>query len=133
MKRLSEKIAIVTGGIGGIGQAITELFVQEGAKVAIFDMAKKPVAELLERVAATGGQAGFNAVLPGSTRAPMALAAASISPEGSDYIKNLVARHPMKRQAEPLEIAQGVLFLASDEATYITGTHLAIDGGYTAQ
>jgi len=55
MKRLSEKIAIVTGGIGGIGQAITELFVQEGAKVAIFDMAKKPVAELLERVAAAGG------------------------------------------------------------------------------
>src|SRR4029077_19195545 len=59
MKRLSEKIAIVTGGIGGIGQAITELFVQEGAKVAIFDIAKKPVAELLERVAAAGGQAGF--------------------------------------------------------------------------
>ena len=59
MKRLSEKIAIVTGGIGGIGQAITELFVQEGAKVAIFDIAKKPVAQLLERVAAAGGQAGF--------------------------------------------------------------------------
>ena len=60
----------------------------------------------------------------------IALAAASISPEGSDYVKNLVARHPMKRQAEPLEIAQGVLFLASDEASYITGTSLAIDGGY---
>jgi short chain dehydrogenase len=59
MKRLSDKIAIVTGGIGGIGQAITELFVQEGAKVAIFDIAKKPVAELLERVAAAGGQTGF--------------------------------------------------------------------------
>ena len=43
MKRLSDKIAIVTGGFGGIGQAITELFVQEGAKVAIFDIAKKPV------------------------------------------------------------------------------------------
>jgi NAD(P)-dependent dehydrogenase (short-subunit alcohol dehydrogenase family) len=75
----------------------------------------------------------FNAVLPGSTRAPMALAAASISTGGGDYIKNLVARHPMKRQADPMEIANGVLFLASDEASYITGTELAIDGGYTAQ
>jgi NAD(P)-dependent dehydrogenase (short-subunit alcohol dehydrogenase family) len=75
----------------------------------------------------------FNAVLPGSTRAPMALAAASISAEGADYIKNLVARHPIQRQAEPMEIAFGVLFLASDEASYITGTQLAIDGGYTAQ
>jgi NAD(P)-dependent dehydrogenase (short-subunit alcohol dehydrogenase family) len=256
MKRLDAKVAIVTGGTGGIGQAITELFAKEGAKVAVFDIAKKPAAELLDRVAAAGGQARFyqvditsspdveravravsddfgfvdilvnnaaipgtsrltheasaedfdevfavnvkgtflctkfvvasmlaqrrkgsvvnvsstygmvgnadlplyhaskaavimmgksdgvtyaeqgirfNAVLPGSTRAPMALSAASISTEGADYIQNLVSRHPMKRQADPMEIAYGVLFLASDEASYITGTQQAIDGGYTAQ
>jgi NAD(P)-dependent dehydrogenase (short-subunit alcohol dehydrogenase family) len=56
MKRLDAKVAIVTGGIG---QAITELFAKEGAKVAVFDIAKKPAAELLDRVAAAGGQARF--------------------------------------------------------------------------
>jgi NAD(P)-dependent dehydrogenase (short-subunit alcohol dehydrogenase family) len=66
-------------------------------------------------------------------RPPMALVAASISAEGADYIKNLVGRHPIQRQAEPMEIAYGVLFLASDEASHITGAQLPIDGGYTAQ
>ncbi|TIS79953.1 MAG: SDR family oxidoreductase [Mesorhizobium sp.] len=39
---------------------------------------------------------------------------------------------PMQRQGTPLECAQLVLFLASDEATYITGAEIAIDGGYSA-
>jgi 3alpha(or 20beta)-hydroxysteroid dehydrogenase len=39
----------------------------------------------------------------------------------------------MKRAGKPLEIAYGCLFLASDEASYITGTELVIDGGYLAQ
>ncbi|MNR54880.1 Cyclopentanol dehydrogenase [compost metagenome] len=45
----------------------------------------------------------------------------------------VVARTPMKRMADPLELAYGVLYLASDEAGFVTGTELYIDGGYTAQ
>lgn len=37
----------------------------------------------------------------------------------------------MKRIGQPIEVAYGVLFLASDEASFITGTHLVIDGGAT--
>ncbi|MFF0225471.1 SDR family oxidoreductase [Streptomyces sp. NPDC004629] len=43
------------------------------------------------------------------------------------------AATPMRRGARPEEVSYGVLFLASDEAGYITGTDLFIDGGYTAQ
>ncbi|MGA2410579.1 MAG: SDR family oxidoreductase, partial [Candidatus Binataceae bacterium] len=39
---------------------------------------------------------------------------------------------PMKRGAQPEEVGWAVLFLASDEASFITGTELAVDGGYTA-
>ncbi|MCO6417255.1 glucose 1-dehydrogenase [Siccirubricoccus sp. KC 17139] len=40
---------------------------------------------------------------------------------------------PLRRLGEPMEVAHGALFLASDEASFITGAELAIDGGFTAQ
>ncbi|MEZ0277523.1 MAG: SDR family oxidoreductase, partial [Roseimicrobium sp.] len=40
---------------------------------------------------------------------------------------------PMKRGGKPEEIAYGCLFLASEEASYVTGTELVIDGDYLAQ
>jgi NAD(P)-dependent dehydrogenase (short-subunit alcohol dehydrogenase family) len=45
----------------------------------------------------------------------------------------VVEATPMKRMGKPIEVANGVLFLASDEASYITGAELVIDGGYLAQ
>lgn len=45
----------------------------------------------------------------------------------------LEARHPMGRLGRPEEIAKAALFLASDDASYITGAPLMVDGGYTAQ
>ena len=45
----------------------------------------------------------------------------------------IISLHPMGRLAEPEEIAYAALFLASDEASFITGACLPVDGGYLAQ
>jgi NAD(P)-dependent dehydrogenase (short-subunit alcohol dehydrogenase family) len=243
---LDGKIAIVTGGAGGVGSAAVELFSQEGAKVAVFDMkehglnaaeiyrkvdisdeaaVKHAVADvtaelglpdiLVNAAAITGtgaltheasvedfdkvfainvkgtflctkhviaglvaaGRPGSivnisstygvignadiplyhgtkaavrllskcdavtyaekgirsNSIILGSTRTDMTVAAMNASPEGAEYVRNLIAAHPMKRQAEPIEIARVIAFLASDLASYVTGADIAVDGGYTAQ
>jgi 3alpha(or 20beta)-hydroxysteroid dehydrogenase len=44
-----------------------------------------------------------------------------------------IAMTPLRRIGKPIEVAYGVLFLASDEASFITGTELVIDGGFIAQ
>ena len=44
-----------------------------------------------------------------------------------------IAQTPLRRLGEPLDVAYGVLFLASDEAAFVTGTELVIDGGWIAQ
>ncbi|SJM70730.1 glucose 1-dehydrogenase [Gulosibacter sp. 10] len=74
-----------------------------------------------------------NSVHPGYIWTPMVEAVAG---EGGDVDAGreaLVALHPIGRLGRPEEIANGILFLASDEASFVTGSELVIDGGYTAQ
>ncbi|WP_122212489.1 SDR family oxidoreductase, partial [Pseudomonas syringae group genomosp. 3] len=54
-----------------------------------------------------------------------------IDHQAADITASVVAATPMKRAADPKEIAYAALFLASDEASFITGAELAVDGGYT--
>jgi len=49
------------------------------------------------------------------------------------YRKHMGGLHPLGRMGEPNDIAYGILYLASDESTFITGSELVIDGGYTAR
>jgi NAD(P)-dependent dehydrogenase (short-subunit alcohol dehydrogenase family) len=71
----------------------------------------------------------INAVCPGATRTRM-LANWFQDPKVEAFI---LSRHPIGRIAEPEEIARAVLFLASDDASFIVGQALAVDGGLTAQ
>lgn len=52
---------------------------------------------------------------------------------GDSAREALVDAIPMGREGDPIEVANAVLFLASDEASYITGTELIVDGGFTAK
>jgi 3alpha(or 20beta)-hydroxysteroid dehydrogenase len=64
-----------------------------------------------------------NAICPGPVRTPMS------EQEGDDAVDIT----PLRRRAEPEEISSAVAFLASDDAIYITGAELAVDGGYLAR
>lgn len=66
-----------------------------------------------------------NALLPGGTRTPMAGDFAH-DPGAAERIARL---HALRRMAEPEEIAQAALFLASDNASFVTGTAMLVDGG----
>jgi len=70
-----------------------------------------------------------NAVLPGVIATPM-VGAIGQSEEGARIIGQM---HPIGRMGRPEEIADGVVFLCSDRASFITGHPLAIDGGYLAR
>lgn len=70
-----------------------------------------------------------NSVHPGPIATPMTEAARA-DPE---RYKTAVSRVPLGRYGRPEEVAYGVLFLASDESSFITGSELVIDGGWTAQ
>lgn len=255
MARLANKVAIVTGGSTGIGEATCIRFAEEGAKVAIFDVSAEQGAAVVQSIKDRGGEASFhrvdvsdesdvagavaavvsawgkldilvnnaavtgvnkfahevtvdewdrifainvrgaflctkhsvrqmmtaktgsivnfssiyglignddlppyhatkgailsmtktdaicyapngirvNAVHPGSTKTALFMKAGETYPGGLDhYLEMMKAKHPLTL-GEPIDVANCVLFLASDEARFVTGSSLVCDGGYTAQ
>lgn len=71
-----------------------------------------------------------NAVCPGYIRTPLIEEALISKPEMETQI---VARHPLGRMGRPEEIAEAVVWLCSDAASFVTGHTMTVDGGYVAQ
>lgn len=74
-----------------------------------------------------------NCICPGTTLTPMIERLFSLEKDPLASRKKIEAMHPLGRLARPEEIAEAALFLASDEASFITGAALPVDGGYTAK
>jgi NAD(P)-dependent dehydrogenase (short-subunit alcohol dehydrogenase family) len=75
-----------------------------------------------------------NCVCPGEIDTPMFHQEAKTrNMPLEEYRKELIEYHPIGRLGIPIEVANAVLFLASDEASFITGTAFSVDGGYTCQ
>ena len=71
-----------------------------------------------------------NTVCPGDCETPLMTA---LFAENQGMRERITAKYPMGRMAQPIDIANAVLFLASDEASFATGTELTIDGGFLAR
>lgn len=94
-----------------------------------YSAAKGATLNLSRSAALTYAEKGVrvNSIHPGWTDTSMT------SAQDEDLNKQVIETTPMKRGGKPEEIAYGALFLASDEATFMTGAALTIDGGLTAQ
>lgn len=68
-----------------------------------------------------------NAVGPAFIKTPL------LDTMGDEAMKALVALHPVGRLGEPAEVAELVLWLSSEKASFVTGSYYAVDGGYLAQ
>lgn len=91
------------------------------SKAGVHQMVRSFAAELAPR------NVRVNAVAPGYTLTEMT----KLGLSRKDWVEKWTELTPMHRFAEPAEVANGILFLACDASSYITGTIMLIDGGYS--
>jgi NAD(P)-dependent dehydrogenase (short-subunit alcohol dehydrogenase family) len=98
-----------------------------------YDASKAGVVNLTRSMAMAYGRRGIrvNAVCPGFIDTPL-LRTVFDTPGLEEYRARIIDGHQLGRLGRPEEIANAALFLASDEASFVTGHALAVDGGYTA-
>lgn len=117
---------------GGAIVNISSAYGQVGAPAqSVYAASKHAVAGLTRSAALECAKEGIrvNAVCPGAVRTPMLARAIAGEPS---IDKKLRAAHPMGRFAEPAEVANAVLWLCSEGASFVTGHELSVDGGFTA-
>jgi NAD(P)-dependent dehydrogenase (short-subunit alcohol dehydrogenase family) len=105
------------------------------ARQSTYGPAKFLATGLTKHLAVEWAQHGIrvNAVAPGTINTERVKRLPE-EPGGPEYLEAIKAAHPMGRLGEPSEVAEAILFLASDKASFITGAILPIDGAsYLAQ
>jgi NAD(P)-dependent dehydrogenase (short-subunit alcohol dehydrogenase family) len=114
---LNTSVANEIGLVNGTAYAAT--------KAALRSFTRSIAAELV------GRGIRVNAVSPGPIETPAGFERSGLSKEAmEEFAKNIVAQVPMKRFGQPEEIAGAVAFLASADASFITGAELSVDGGF---
>lgn len=115
------------------GAAIVNIASVAGLRAApmqgFYGMTKAAVLSLTQTLATELGSSGIrvNAICPGLVETKFASALIN-NPTLRDYV---IKRSPLGRHAQPEEIAGAAVYLLSDAASFTTGTHLVVDGGFT--
>ena len=114
-------MASIAGSIKGLPNR----FVYGASKAAVIGLTKSVAADYVQR------GIRCNAIAPGTVDTPSLAQRINAFPDPVEARKMFIARQPMGRLAKPEEIAPLVVFLASDEAAFVTGNVYSCDGGMT--
>jgi NAD(P)-dependent dehydrogenase (short-subunit alcohol dehydrogenase family) len=118
-------ISSVYGIVGGMD--VPPPFLYHAAKGAVRLMTKS------DAICYAADKIRCNSVHPGWLWTPMLEGVGNAATEGPEaFHARIKSRLPLGHYGEPLDVAYGVLYLASDESKFVTGTELVIDGGYCA-
>jgi NAD(P)-dependent dehydrogenase (short-subunit alcohol dehydrogenase family) len=135
---LSVKHALPQMRARGRGSVVTiasiHAFVTSTGKFP-YAAAKSGVVGLTRSLALDEARYGIraNAICPGYTRTRMLMAGVEASDDPAAVEREMRDLHPLGRIAEPIEIANVVAFVASDEASFVTGAAILVDGGLSAR
>lgn len=117
----------VSSILANVGLAQTSAYA--ASKGALRSFTKAAAVEFAE----AGKQIRVNSLHAGFVLTAMTRGGSDAMDPASDLLASLAAQTPMRRIADPAEIANAVLFLASTESSFMTGSELTIDGGWTAR
>ncbi|MGB0693834.1 MAG: SDR family NAD(P)-dependent oxidoreductase [Pseudomonadales bacterium] len=109
--------------------ASVQSFRVKSPKASLYAASKAAVVSLTKSAALEYGAEGIrvNAIAPGPIDTPMLRTAA-----GNSWPPAIIGETPLGRLGEPMEVAEAVLWLASDAASYVSGATLPVDGGWLA-
>jgi NAD(P)-dependent dehydrogenase (short-subunit alcohol dehydrogenase family) len=121
-------------GHGAIVTIASQLARAGGRSNAAYVASKGAVLALTRAVALDYADKGIrcNTVLPGATETPMLNRSFSRAPDPDAARDQSRTRHAMGRFGKPEEIATAIVYLASGDASFVTGTELPVDGGWLA-
>ncbi|KRD14217.1 short-chain dehydrogenase [Mycobacterium sp. Root265] len=119
---LNEGASIVLAGSTAASEGVPAFGMYAASKAAIRSLGRTWAAELIDR------KIRVNTIIPGPIETP-GLAGLAPAEEQQALLDGMAAGVPMKRLGHVDEIASAVLFLASDQSSYMTGAELAADGG----
>ncbi|MBW3537286.1 MAG: glucose 1-dehydrogenase [Actinobacteria bacterium] len=129
--------AMREGGGGAIVNVSSLASVASAGNLTAYKLSKAGVNALTQNIAITNAKYGIraNAILPGFIDTPMAVDAAARASgrDRSELARERSAWVPLGRQGTAWDVAAAALFLASDEAAFITGILLPVDGGQSAR
>jgi len=123
------KVMLAQGGGVIVNNASVSALRNPNPGLALYSASKAAVLSLTRSAAMEYGPLGIriNAISPGRIKTPMMLGAGIADPGA------IAAGLPLRRMGEPEDVAEAVLWLASDAASFVTGHNLCVDGGFLAQ
>jgi NAD(P)-dependent dehydrogenase (short-subunit alcohol dehydrogenase family) len=126
--------SMIARGGGSVILLGSQLVASSGGNNAAYIASKGAIATLAKTMAVDHAKQGIrvNALMPGVTDTAMVRKSVQRYPDPEATRQRWAARHAMGRLGQPEEVARAALFLASDDSSFTTGSHLYVDGGWAA-